>query len=154
MSTRRRQHPPLEIPIISRRLLTVLVCLLGLALTSCNPRNGVGATANLTRVRVLNLVPNAAAISLQLDTDAPLVTGLQFEQLTEYQTVSTGTHELKVSADGGNTNIIDLTRFLALAADYTLVVYGPVEAVNSLLLIDTTLLIPVAGKFDFRVTNV
>jgi hypothetical protein len=154
MSTKRRQHPPLEIPIIPRRLLTALVCLLGLALTSCNTGNGVGATANLTRVRVVNLIPNAAAVSVQLDNDAPLVTGLQFEQLTQYMTVGAGPREFKVSADGGNTNIIDVTRTLSLAVDYTFVVYGPVEAVNSLFLVDTTTLIPNGGTSALRVTNV
>ena len=143
----------LEISIIPRRLLTVLVCLLGLALTSCNTGNGVGATANLTRVRVINLVPNAAAISVQLDSTS-LVTGLQFEQVTQYLTVDPGPREIKVSADGGTTNIIDISRNLAVAVDYTFVVYGPVEAINQTILIDTTTLIPNGGTFDLRVTNV
>jgi hypothetical protein len=100
----------LEIQIISRRLLTILVCLLGLALTSCNTGKGVGATANVTRIRVVNLVPNAAAVSVQLDNDSPLVEGLQFEQLTQYMTVDSGVREFKVSADGGQTNIVDVNR--------------------------------------------
>ena len=146
-------NTPLEIPIIPRRLLTVLVCLLGLALTSCNTGNGVGSTANLTRVRVINLVPNAAAISVQLDSTS-LVTGLQFEQVTQYLTVDPGPREIKVSADGGTTNIIDISRNLAVAVDYTFVVYGPVETINQTILIDTTTLIPNGGTFDLRVTNV
>jgi hypothetical protein len=153
MSTERRQHPPLEIPIIPRRLLTILVCLLGLALTSCNTGNGVGATPNLTRVRVINLVPNAASINLQLDS-TPVVTGLQFEQVTQYLTVDKGTREFKVTADGDATNIIDVSFNLATAVDYTFVVYGPVEAVNQQLLFDTTTLIPKDGTFGIRVVNV
>jgi len=143
----------LEIPIIPRRLLTILVCLLGLALTSCNTGNGVGATPNLTRVRVVNLVPNAAAINVQLDSTS-VVTGLPFEQLTQYVTVDAGTHEIKVSADGGATNVINVSFTLAVAVDYTFVVYGPVEAINQKILIDTTLLIPNGGTFDIRVINV
>src|SRR5260221_6349423 len=108
MSTKRRRQPPLEIPIIPRRLLTLVVCLLALALRSCNTGNGVGATANTTRMRVVNLIPNAAAVSVQLDNAPPLVTGLQFEQLTQYMTVTAGAREFKVSVDGGNTNIIDI----------------------------------------------
>jgi hypothetical protein len=143
----------LEIPIIPRRLLTVLVCLLGLALTSCNTGNGVGATPNLTRVRVINLVPNAAAIDVRLDSTS-VVSGLQFEQLTQYLTVDPGTHEFKVSADGGTTNVINLSINLSIAVDYTFVVYGPVEAINQQILIDTTSLIPNGGTFDIRVVNV
>ena len=143
----------MEIPIIPRRLLTVLVCLLGLALTSCNTGNGVGATPNLTRVRVVNLVPNAAAIDVRLDSTA-VVTGLQFEQTTQYVTVDAGTREFKVSADGGATNIINVSFNLAVAVDYTFVVYGPVEAINQKILIDTTSLIPNGGTFDIRVINV
>ena len=143
----------MEIPIIPRRLLTILVCLLGLALTSCNTGNGVGATPNLTRVRVVNLVPNAAAINVQLDSTS-VVTGLPFEQLTQYVTVDAGTHEIKVSADGGATNVINVSFTLAVAVDYTFVVYGPVEAINQKILIDTTLLIPNGGTFDIRVINV
>jgi hypothetical protein len=153
MSTERRQHATLEIPIIPRRLLTILVCLLGLALTSCNTGNGVGATPNLTRIRVINLVPNAAAINLQLDSTT-VVTGLQFEQVTQYLTVDKGTREFKVSADGGATNIIDVSFTLAIAVDYTFVVYGPVEAVNQQILFDTTTLIPNDGTFGIRVVNV
>jgi hypothetical protein len=153
MSTDRRQTSPLEIPIIPRRLLTVLVCLLGLALTSCNTGNGVGATPNLTRVRIINLIPNAAAIDVHLDSTS-IVTGLQFEQVTQYTTVDAGTHEFKVSADGGATTIIDVSNLFTVAVDYTFVVFGPVEAVSSLVLIDTTLLIPNGGTFDVRVTNV
>jgi hypothetical protein len=143
----------LEIPIIPRRLLTILVCLLGLALTSCYTGNGVGATPNLTRVRVINLVPNAAAIDVRLDSTS-VVSGLQFEQLTQYLTVDTGTHEFKVSADGGTTNVINFSINLAVAVDYTFVVYGPVEAINQQILIDTTTLIPNGGTFDIRVVNV
>jgi hypothetical protein len=153
MSTERRQLSPLEIPIISRRLLTILVCLLGLALTSCNTGKGVGATANTTRVRVVNLVPNAAAISVQLDNDSPLVSGLQFEQLTQYMAVDSGVREFKVSADGGQTNIVDVSRTLSPSIDYTFVVAGPVEAAGSEFVVDTTLLIPDGGTSDLRVIN-
>ena len=148
----------MEIPIILRRLLTVLVCLLGLALASCNSGNGVGATPNLTRVRVINLVPNAASIQVQIDNNAPFITGLAFEQLTQYITVSSGaqaaTHEFRVSADGGQTNVIDVTLVLGPAVDYTFVVYGPVEAINQALIVDTSTLIPNGGTFDVRVANV
>jgi hypothetical protein len=146
----------LDIPIILRRLLSVLVCLVGAALlASCNGGGqGVGATPILTRIRVVNLVPNAPSIQVQLDTDQPFVSGLTFEQVTQYLEVDPGTREFKVSADGGQTNIIDVSMSLAKAADYTFVVYGPVEAVAQSLVLDTSTLIPNGGTFDVRVLNV
>jgi len=158
MPTRASATSTLEIPIIVRRLLTVLACLIGLAaLTSCNSGNGVGAEPILTRVRVINLVPNAASIQVQVDTAAPFVTGLAFQQLTQYIVVAEGPqaaiHEFKVSADGGQTNIIDVSLSLGAAVDYTFVVYGPVEAVTQTLLTDTNPLIPNGGTFAVRVVN-
>ncbi|HUH93656.1 MAG TPA: DUF4397 domain-containing protein [Casimicrobiaceae bacterium] len=146
----------MEIPIILRRLLTVLVCLVGAALlASCNGGGqGVGATPILTRIRVINLVPNALSIQVQLDTDQPFVAGLAFEQVTQYLEVDPGTREFKVSADGGQTNIIDVSLPLAKATDYTFVVYGPVEAVSQSLMLDINTLIPNGGTFDVRVLNV
>ena len=136
-----------------RLLLTALVCLLALSLGSCDSGNGVGAVPIVTRIRVINLVPNAPSIQVQLDTDTPFVTGLPFEQTTQYLEVIDGTRELKVSADGGQTNIIDLGVTLFKSVDYTFVVYGPVEAVKQNLIIDTTTLIPNGGTFDLRAIN-
>jgi hypothetical protein len=145
----------LEIANLLRRLLlTALVCLLALPLTSCNSGNGVGAVPIITRIRIINLVPNAPSIQVQLDTSAPIVSGLQFEQLTQYIEVDPGTREIKVSADGGQTNIIDVSVQLVTAIDYTFVVSGPIEAVNQSLITDTTTLIPNGGNFDLRVINV
>jgi hypothetical protein len=150
----------LEIPIILRRLLTVLTCLASIALlTSCSGGgNGVGATPILTRIRVINLVPNAASIQVQLDTDAPFIAGLSFEQVTNYIVIQNGpgaqVREFKVSADGGQTNVIDVSMNLLPATDYTFVVYGPVEAINQTLVLDTNSAIPNGGTFNVRVINV
>src|SRR2546427_7262694 len=98
------QHPLLTGSSMNvRRAVCVLLCLcaVAVALPGCNSGNGVGATAILTRVRVVNLIPNAAGITLTLDTDAPVVTGLGFQQLTQYLNVNPGTREFKVSVDGG-----------------------------------------------------
>ncbi len=137
-----------------RLLLTALVCLLALPLWSCNSGNGVGAVPIITRVRVINLVPNAPSIQVQLDSDQPFVSGLPFEQTTQYIEVADGTREFKVSADGGQTNIIDVSLPLIKAVDYTFIVYGPVEAVKQNLIVDTTTLVPNGGTFDMRVINV
>ena len=118
-----------------RRAVCVLLCLCAVAavLPGCNTGNGVGATAITTRVRVVNLIPNAAGITLTLDTDAPVVTGLGFQQLTQYLNVNPGLREFKVSVDGGATTLIATTQGLATGTDYTLIVFGAVEAANMLL---------------------
>jgi hypothetical protein len=135
-----------------RRAVCVLLCLcaVAVALPGCNTGNGVGATAILTRVRVVNLIPNAPGITLTLDTDAPVVTGLGFQQLTQYLNVTSGVHEFKVSVDGGATTVLDTTLGLGAGADYTFIVYGPVEAANSVLEFDSNTTIPNGGTFLLR----
>jgi len=138
-----------------RRAVCVLLCLcaVAVALPGCNTGQGVGATAITTRVRVLNLIPNAAGITLTLDTDAPVVTGLGFQQLTQYLNVNPGSREFKVSVDGGATTLIGTTLGLVAGADYTFVVFGAVEAANTVLQFDTNLPIPNGGTFFLRVID-
>jgi len=70
----------------SRRVLIILLCMLSLALVSCSSKNSGGGAA---KIRVVNVIPDAAAISLQLNTDTALVNALPFQGLTQY--LSTGT---------------------------------------------------------------
>ena len=135
-----------------RRAVCVLLCLCAVAaaLPGCNTGNGVGATAITTRVRVVNVIPNAAGITLTLDTDAPVVTGLGFQQLTQYLNVDPGLREFKVSVDGGATTLIATTLGLAAGTDYTLIVFGAVEAANMVLEVDTKLSILNGGTFFLR----
>ena len=136
--------------MIFRRVLCVLLCLCSVALVACDSGNGVGALPILTRVRVMNLIPNAPGITVTLDTDAPIVTNMGFQQVTQYLQVQPGTREFKVSVDGGATTLIDSTLPLATGVDYTFFAFGPVEAANSLLLLDVNLPTPNGGMFSFR----
>ena len=136
-----------------RRAVYVLLCLGAAILEGCNSGNGVGAIPILTRVRVVNLIPNAPGIVLTLDSDAPLVSGLGFEQLTQYLDVNPGIREFKVSADGGATTLIDVKQPVATGVDYTFIVYGPVEAVNSQFQLDSGVITPNAGTFSLRLVN-
>jgi Domain of unknown function (DUF4397) len=136
-----------------RRAFWILIALCSLALAGCNSGGqGVGATPIQTRIRVVNLVPNAGAMMLTLD-NTPVVTGLAFQQLSGYLNVDSGTHEFKVSVDGGVTNIIDVSNTITDRTDNTFIVNGPVEAAQSLLLLDTQLLLPDAGTFQIRMIN-
>ncbi len=121
-----------------RRALYVLLCLGAAILAGCNGGGqGVGAKPINTRVRLVNLIPDAPSITLTLDTDAPLVTGVAFEQQTGYLDVTSGTHVLTVTDDAGNSTIINVTEIFANGQDYTFAVYGLVENANSEFLLDS-----------------
>jgi len=140
--------------MIARRAFCALLCLIALALAGCDSGNGVGAAAGPTQMRVVNLIPNAPTIIVTLDS-TQLVSGLAFQGLTNYLGIGdSGTREIKVSVDGGATNIIDTAFTFAPGVDYTFIAYGPVEAVHSAVLLDTTILFPDGGTFDIRATNV
>jgi hypothetical protein len=134
----------------SRRVLTILLCLLSLALVSCSSKNGGGGDA---KIRVVNVIPDAAAISLQLDKDPPLVNALAFQGLTQYLSAGTGSREFKVSANSGTTFAIDTTLSIG-ANNYSYVVYGPVASAQSVLVVESGLTVPNSGTFNFRVINV
>jgi hypothetical protein len=136
----------------ARRDFCALLGLGALGLAGCGGE-GVGASANNTRIRVLNLMPDATSMQLQLDDDTPIVSGLPFEGIAEYQTVTDGVREFKVSVDNGASLLIDITGTLLLGVDYTYIVYGPVEAAHSTLVVDTTILTPDGGTFAMRVIN-
>ena len=79
----------------SNRVQTVLLCLLSLALASCGSKSS--SNANL---RIVDAIPDAPAISVQLGTNSPIVTGMIFEQLTQYMSVPSGSQDFMVSANG------------------------------------------------------
>ena len=134
---------------MNSRTRTLLLCLLSFIVASCG-HSGNGSNA---RIRVVNAIPNAPAITLTLDTDSPLVTGLQFQQLTLYLSTGSGSREFKVSANGGASFVIDTTLNLNSGSDYTYVVYGPVAAAAGQLIMDSGLANPNSGDFSFRAVN-
>jgi hypothetical protein len=136
-----------------RRALYVLLCLGAALLEGCGTGQGVGAVPILTRVRVVNLIPNAPGIMLTLDNDAPLVSGLGFQQTTQYLDVTSGLREFRVSADGGATTLIDVRQPVVNGVDYTFIVFGPVEAAGSQIETDGGIIAPTAGNFLLRMVN-
>ena len=134
----------------SRRVLIGLLCLLSFALVSCTSKNDGGGDA---KIRVVNVIPDAAAISLQLDKDPPLVNALAFQGLTQYLSAGQGSREFKVSANGGTTFAIDRTLSIG-ANNYSYIVYGPVASAQSVLVVESGLTVPNSGTFNLRVINV
>lgn len=133
----------------SRRVLIILLCMLSLALVSCGSKNSGGGNA---KIRVVNVIPDAAAISLQLNTDTALVNALPFQGLTQYLSTGTGSREFKVSANGGTSFAIDTTLSIG-ANNYSYIVYAPVASAQGLLVLETGFTTPNSGTFNFRVIN-
>src|SRR5574340_927958 len=106
----------------SRRALVFVLFLVSVALAGCGSKGGGGGNA---RLRMLNAIPDANSVSLSFDTNPPVISGLAFEQVTQYTGIDTGSHEFKVSANGGASNVIDTTLNVG-SADFTYIVYGPV----------------------------
>lgn len=132
----------------SRRILTILLCLLSFAVVSCGSHSS--SNANL---RIVNMIPDAPAISVQLGTNPPLVTGLLFEQLTQYISTASGTQDFMVSANGGQSFAINQTLGMG-SGSYSYICYGPVASATGLLVNENNLPTTNSGTFNFRVINV
>ena len=128
-----------------------LLCLVALALGGCNTGKGVGSGDNSAQIRFINVIPDAGALNVTVDGNS-LVTGLQFQQQTQYQSVNSGTHTYQVSANNGATNLISSTTALTGGTAYTYVIYGPASAATSLVINDSVTT-PNGGTFQIRVLN-
>ena len=134
----------------SRRVLTFVLLLISIALAGCGSKGG---GSNNARMRVLNAIPDAPSISITFDSNnTAVVSGLAFEQVTQYQGIDTGSHEFKVSANGGASNVIDTTLNVG-GADYSYIVYGPVSAAVAILLQDSGFNKPSSGNIAVRLFN-
>ncbi len=132
----------------SNRPLTILLCLLSFVLASCGH-----SSSNNASLRIMNAIPDAPAISVQLGTNPPLVTGMIFQQLTQYMSVSGGSQDFMVSANGGQSFAINQTLNMG-SGNYTYVVYGPIVSANGILINENNIPTPNSGEFNFRVINV
>jgi Domain of unknown function (DUF4397) len=138
----------------SRPGVALLSCLLALTLAACGHTGGGGNT----NIRVVNAVPDAAAIKVTVgDTTGSYTTvtnNLPFQGLTQYVGVGSGSQEFKVSANGGATNAIDSTLGINSGTNYTYVVYNQVASATAALVSDSGISTPVSGTFGIRVINV
>ena len=117
----------------TKRAPIILLCLLSFALASCG--KGGNSNANL---RIVNAIPDAPSVSVQLGTNAPLVTGLLFQQLTQYINTPGGSQDFMVSANGGQSFAINQTLSMG-NGNYTYIVYGPVVSATGLLVNENNL---------------
>ena len=132
----------------SRLVVALLSCLLVLTLAACSHSSGGGST----NMRIVNVIPDAPAISVSVGGNTA-VSNLPFQQLTNYIGVSSGSQEIKVTANGGASNAIDQTLQLP-STQVTYIVFNPVASASALLVVDGGLPAPTSGTFAFRVINV
>ena len=123
------------------------------ALSSCDSGKGVTDPAiQHATLRIANLIPNASGpLNVSLDGNN-FVSGLNFEGLTQYQTVDSGSRVIQVSVAGSVNNILTSTLNFAGTLNYTLVVYGTAAEPTSVLVTDT-IVDPGAGNFNLLVIN-
>src|SRR5450755_2399196 len=128
--------------------------LVAVALTGCNSGKGVTDPAvQFAMLRIVNLIPDAGGpINVTLDGNS-FVSGLNFESLTQYQQIDSGTRTIQVSVAGGATNVLSTTQTFTGTVNYTLFLFGPaVEPTN--FLVSDAVPDPGAGNFSIRAINV
>ena len=136
-----------------RLLLCALTCLLALAPAGCNTGQGVSNGSTHGALRAINVIPNAGApLNFTFDNKS-LITGLGFESMTEYQTIDSGSRRIQVMVAGSSTDAIDTTLDFLADNDYTYIAFGPVSAAGALIVDDSVIVDPGAGKFALRVIN-
>ena len=132
---------------------TFWLALSATGLTGCNTGKGVTDPAvQFANLRIANFIPDATGpINVTLD-GANFASGVNFESVTLYQQISSGTRAIQVSVAGTANNIINTSPVFTGIVNYSLVTYGSVEDPSNLLVDDTTV-DPGAGFFNLRVVN-
>jgi hypothetical protein len=138
--------------MLNRRPILALLLALPLAFAGCKIDTINSFSTKPAHVRVINALPNAAALNVSVD-GAATWPGLPFEGMTAYSDFSNETHTFSVTAVGAITPLSQADFSLAGEGSYTLLAFGTVDTPSLLLLSDDTIL-PTAGRFLLRVANV
>ncbi|TMH12334.1 MAG: DUF4397 domain-containing protein [Betaproteobacteria bacterium] len=127
--------------------------LVAIAMTACNSGKGVTDPAvQFAMLRIVNLIPDASGpLNVTIDGHN-FVSGLNFEGVTQYQQIDSGTRAIQVSVAGGASNIITTSLSFTGITNYTLIIYGPVAAATNAVISDATI-DPGAGNFNLRAIN-
>jgi len=127
--------------------------LVAIAMTACNSGKGVTDPAvQFAMLRIVNLIPDASGpLNVTIDGHN-FVSGLNFERVTQYQQIDSGTRAIQVSVAGGASNIITTSLSFTGITNYTLIIYGPVAAATNAVISDATI-DPGAGNFNLRAIN-
>ena len=131
------------------RLLFAALCVVSLLLTGCS-KSGSGNSGD-AQLRILNAFSEAAALNVTVASTA-IATGLPFQGLTQYTSISSGTPMFTVSVAGASTTLINTTYNVGSGGKYTYVVFGPLTGAGAILGNDA-FNDPGNGFFSVRVVN-
>ena len=135
---------------LSRVLRLSVLLLIASIVAGCGSSSNDSSSAN---VRFVNALVDGGAINVVVGSDnTSVVSGLQFEGITGYLEVDSGTQEFKVSVSGGTSTVIDQNLNLEGDQYYTYIVYGTASAPLATTLSDNVTA-PNSGIFYLRVTN-
>jgi hypothetical protein len=102
-------------------------------------------------MRILNAFSEAAALNVSV-ASTPAVTGLPFQGLTQYISVSSGTPLVTVGVTGATTTLINTMYNISSGTNYSYVIFGSLTAVGAVLGNDA-FSDPGSGFFALRVLN-
>ncbi|MBK9114416.1 MAG: DUF4397 domain-containing protein [Betaproteobacteria bacterium] len=118
---------------LRRRLLALVPLALLLFAGGCKVNTINYFPPHPASVRVINLLPEAAAIDVQID-GATAFTGVTFQSLTGYQTYDNKTTNFSINVTGSTTPLISFGFPLAGEQPYTIVVFGTLSNPSATLL--------------------
>jgi hypothetical protein len=130
------------------RLSLAALCMASLVLTGCSKGGSSNGNAQL---RILNAFSEAPALNVSV-ASTPVVSGLPFQGLTQYTSVSSGTPLITVGVSGASTTLINTMYNVSGGTNYTFIVYGPLTGVGAILGNDA-FNDPGSGFFALRVVN-
>jgi hypothetical protein len=130
------------------RLSLAALCMASLVLTGCSKSGSGNGNAQL---RILNAFSEATALNVSVASTS-VVSGLPFQGLTQYASISSGTPLITVGVSGASTTLINTMYNVSSGTNYTYVVFGSLTGVSAILGNDA-FSDPGNGFFAMRVTN-
>jgi hypothetical protein len=130
------------------RLSLAALCMASLVLTGCSKGGSGNGNAQM---RILNAFSEASALNVSV-ASTPAVTGLPFQGLTQYISVSSGTPLVTVGVTGATTTLINTMYNISSGTNYSYVIFGSLTAVAATLGNDA-FSDPGSGFFALRVLN-
>ncbi|MGH9503689.1 MAG: DUF4397 domain-containing protein [Terriglobales bacterium] len=112
---------------------------------------GCGGGGGSTRFRVMNAVPDESSLIVLLDTTT-VSSNLAYGTSTEYQSVSSGSHQVTIEPAGTSTALLQQSISFTSGTDTTIISSNFSQSVSNLVLADNNSA-PASGDFKIRVVN-
>src|SRR5262245_43555228 len=129
-----------------------IVLLLVLFLGGCNLKSGGFLVSQPAHVRFVNFLVDGGPITVNVNDNGAIVSGLPFEGVTSYIDIDAGNQEVQIIANGTST-IYDATFLYLDNAQYTFVIYGTSASPVVQLVSDAVTNTPGSGVFVLRAFN-